>query len=100
MRTQKPIPTVEKIDLDDSITVRYVGKYKLAPNFIISIFKEENKIFAQATGQNKIEIVPFEENKFSLVDVDAKLTFNIDDNGEVTSLILHQGGDHEAKKIE
>jgi len=99
-RTEKPIPTVEKIDLDDSITDRYIGKYELAPNFIISIFKEENKIFAQATGQNKIEIIPFEENKFSLVDVDAKLTFNMDENGEVTSLTLHQAGDHEAKKIE
>ncbi len=99
-RTEKPIPTAEKIDLDDSITDMYVGKYELDPNFIISIFKEENKILMQATGQNKIEIIPFEENKFSLVDVDAKLTFNMDDNGEVTSLTLHQGGDHEAKKVD
>lgn len=99
-RTEKPIPKAEKIDLDDSITDMYVGKYELDPNFIISIFKEENKLLMQATGQNKIEIIPFEENKFSLVDVDAKLTFNMDDNGEVTSLTLHQGSDHEAKKVD
>ena len=99
-RTVKPIPTLEKIDLDDSLTDKYVGKYELAPNFIISIFKEEDQIFTQATGQNKIEIIPFEENKFSLVDVDVKLTFNIDENGEVTSLTLHRADDHEAIKKE
>ena len=57
-------------------------------------------MFLQATGQNKIEILPFEENKFSLVDVDAKITFNLDENGEVDSLTLHQNGHHQAKKIE
>ena len=99
-RTNKPIPSIEEIELDDSITDKYLGKYELAPNFIISIFKEEGKMFAQATGQNKIEILPFEENKFSLVDVDAKLTFNMNENGDVNSLTLHQGGENEAKKIE
>ncbi|WP_397446555.1 serine hydrolase [Polaribacter sp. R77954] len=99
-RTNKPIPSIEKIELDNAITDRYLGKYELAPNFILSIFKEEGKMFAQATGQNKIEIIPFEENKFSLVDVDVKLTFNMDEKGEVNSLTLHQGGDNEAKKIE
>lgn len=99
-RTKEPIPTLEKIYLDDSITNKYVGKYELAPNFMLSIFKEKDQIFIQATGQNRIEIIPFEENKFRLVDVDAKLTFNLDENGIVTSLTLHQEGDSEAKKIE
>ncbi len=99
-RTKEPIPTLEKIDLDDSITNKYVGKYELAPNFMLSIFKEKDQIFIQATGQNRIEIIPFEENKFRLVDVDAKLTFNLDENGIVTSLTIHQEGDSEAKKIE
>lgn len=99
-RTNKPIPSIEEIELDDSVTDKYLGKYELSPTFILSIFREEGKMFAQATGQNKIEILPYEKNKFSLVDVDAKLTFNMDENGEVTSLTLHQGGDHEAKKIE
>lgn len=99
-KTNEPIPTIEKIDLDPAVFDQYIGKYELAPNFIISIFKEAEKMFAQATGQNKVEIIPFEENKFSLVDVDAKLTFNANENGEITSLTLHQGGNNEAKKIE
>lgn len=99
-RTELPIPTLTKIELDASVTDTYLGKYELAPNFIITIFKEDDTIFAQATGQGKNEIIPFEENKFSLVNADIKLTFNKDENGEVNSLTLHQGGDHEAKKVE
>jgi len=99
-RTGLPIPTLTKIELDASVTDTYLGKYELAPNFIITIFKEDDTIFAQATGQGKNEIIPFEENKFSLVNADIKLTFNKDENGEVNSLTLHQGGDHEAKKVE
>jgi hypothetical protein len=35
-----------------------------------------------------------------LVNVDAQITFNMDDQGNVVSLTLHQNGDHEAKKID
>jgi CubicO group peptidase (beta-lactamase class C family) len=99
-RTNKLIPVIREIALDDAITDKYLGKYKLAPSFILSIFKDESKMFAQATGQNRIEIIPFEETKFRLVDVDAKITFKMNENGEVMGLTLHQGGDHEAEKIE
>ncbi|HPI96722.1 MAG TPA: serine hydrolase, partial [Gammaproteobacteria bacterium] len=99
-RTDKAIPTIERIDLDSAVSDKYLGQYELVPGFILTISKEDDKIFAQATGQSKIEIIPTEINKFSLVDVDAQLTFNSDENGEVVSLTLHQGGDHEAKKIE
>lgn len=99
-RTDKAIPTINKIDLDSSEIEKYLGKYELSPEFILTIFMEESRIYAQATGQNKIEIIPFEENRFSVVDVDAKITFNLDADGVVDSLILHQNGDHQAKKIE
>lgn len=89
-----------KIELDDAIIDKYLGKYEFAPGFILSIFKEGTKIYGQATGQEKFEIIPFEENKFSLVDVDARLTFNSDESAKVNSLTLHEGGDTEYKKIE
>lgn len=57
-------------------------------------------MYAQATGQGRFEIFPYEKNKFSLVGVEAQLTFNSNENGEITSLTLHQGGDKEARKIE
>jgi CubicO group peptidase (beta-lactamase class C family) len=99
-RTDKALPVVKGIQLPEAVTDKYVGKYELAPDFVIAVFKEGGKVYAQVSGQPRIEIIPFEENKFSLSEVDAKLTFNKDTAGTITGLTLHQGGNHEAKKVE
>jgi CubicO group peptidase (beta-lactamase class C family) len=99
-RTDKPIPTITKIEVDDEIFQKYVGEYALTENFHLKIFKQERKMYTQATGQQKIEIVGTAKHNFSLIGVDAQLTFNFDENDKVTSVTLHQNGDHEAKRIE
>jgi hypothetical protein len=99
-RTDRPVPEIEKIELDNSIKEKYTGTYELTPDFVITVFLSENTLFLKATGQEKIEIVPYETNKFSLVDVDASITFNLDENGNTESLTLYQNGEYEAKKIE
>ena len=42
---------------------------------------------------------PESETEFFLKATEAQLTFVKDATGKVTGLILHQDGDHEAKKI-
>lgn len=91
----------EVVEVDPKIYEAYVGKYELNPNFILTITKENNRLFAQATGQPKFEIFPESETKFFLKVVDAQLSFIKNDKGEVTRLILNQGGrDMPAKRIE
>ena len=54
----------------------------------------------QATGQSKIEIFPESETKLFPRVIEAEITFVRDANGQVTQLILRQGGrDQPAKKI-
>ena len=36
----------------------YVGQYELRPDFIMTVTREGNRIFTQATGQGKIEVFP------------------------------------------
>ena len=86
-------------EVDPKIYDAYVGQYELAPNFIITITKEENRLSAQATGQDKVEIYPESETKFFYKVVDAQITFVKNDKGVVEKLILHQNGEHHAKKI-
>lgn len=79
----------------------YVGRYQLAPNFILTISREGDRFFTQATGQPKIEIFAETEREYFLKVVDAQISFVIDGSGHATELILHQGGLYQrAKRIE
>ena len=99
-RTNKPIPTVEAIELDESLLKEYPGKYELAADFILTIMLEDGKMYVQASGQQKIEIIPIAEDEFKIRGIDAKLIFNRGEEGSIESLTLHQNGEHKAKKIE
>lgn len=70
----------------------YVGKYALSPEFIITVTREGERFYAQATGQGKNEIFAETENRFSLKVVNAKLQFDKSADGKVAQLILFQGG--------
>jgi CubicO group peptidase (beta-lactamase class C family) len=78
----------------------YVGDYEIAPNFILTITKEQNKLLGQATGQSRFELFAEEENKFFPKEFEAKVEFIKDETGKITKLILHQGGGkRDVKKI-
>lgn len=78
----------------------YVGEYEVTPSFIVKVFREGDKLMTQATSQPAFELFPEGENKFFLQVVNAKVTFVKDDQGQVTSLIINQGGrDVPGKKI-
>ena len=78
----------------------YAGEYEVTPTFIVKVFKEGDKLMTQATGQPAIEIFPEAQNKFYARVVNAQVTFNRDDKGTVTGLVIHQNGrDLPGKKI-
>lgn len=84
-----------------SILDSYSGKYELAPNRIINVTRDGNRIFIQLSGQQKIEIFASSTIKFYLKVVGATVTFNIDDKGKVVSLTINQNGrDNLGKKLE
>lgn len=80
------------ITVDSSIYDAYVGEYELTENIIYTITKEDNKIYAQLTGQDKFEIFPISETEYIYKLIDAKIVFEKDDSGQVVKLILHQNG--------
>jgi CubicO group peptidase (beta-lactamase class C family) len=89
------------VAMDSTIYDQYVGQYKLKEDSILTVTKEDNKLFTQVTGQEKFEIYPEAETEFFVKSFDAKISFVKGENGKATKLILHQGGmDHVAEKIE
>jgi len=83
---------IKEIVLDEALLESYVGKYELAPGFILTVTKKGNQLKTQATGQAQVDIFPKTENVFYLKVVEAQLTFNKNKDGAVESVTLNQGG--------
>lgn len=96
----EPARIKEEIKLAGEELVKYIGKYALSAENILTITKEGEKMFAQATGQDKFEIAPYEMNKFFIKDFEADIVFKLNDLGDVTGLTVIQNGEYQAKKIE
>ncbi len=77
----------------------YAGQYELEPGLIITITREGNSLYLQATGQDKVQLFPESQNKFFLKGVDAEVEFVKGDKGQVTKLVVYQNGEHDARKI-
>jgi len=82
----------QEISLEPEQLERFVGRYQLAPNFILTISREDDRLFAQATGQGRARIFPESETKFFYKATEAQLSFQSDSEGAVTGLTLHQRG--------
>lgn len=88
------------VTVADAVLESYTGRYELAPNFILTISREGNHLYGQATGQGKSEIFPESQNKFFLKTTQSiELEFIKDDKGEISKLVLYQNGVHDAKKL-
>jgi CubicO group peptidase (beta-lactamase class C family) len=88
------------VKVDPSIFDAYVGEYEVTPRFILTFTREGDKLFAQGTGQPKMEVEAVSETQFTISPVKANITFEKDSEGKVTGLILQQGGrTANAKKI-
>ena len=80
------------VKVDPKVFDAYVGEYELAPGFVLRVFREDDKLMTQATGQEKFEIFAESDTTFAPRAFNAKLTFIKDSEGKVTGVRLDQGG--------
>jgi CubicO group peptidase (beta-lactamase class C family) len=79
------------VAVDAAVLKKYEGDYALAPNFILNVSMKGDVLYAQATGQPAIKIVPETETMFYSKEANARIEF-VNENGAVSKLILHQHG--------
>jgi tetratricopeptide (TPR) repeat protein len=82
----------KSVAVDPAVLGSYVGRYELAPNFVIEVTLSEGKLHGQATGQPKFTMEPISETRFAIRVVNAEIAFQKVDAGGVIGLILFQGG--------
>ena len=88
----KPVAERKEVTVSAETLERYVGQYELGPNFIFTVTREEDRLFGQATGQQRLRLWAESDTDFFLKEVDAQIKFMKDAQGAVTALTLFQGG--------
>jgi CubicO group peptidase (beta-lactamase class C family) len=106
---QGPVP-LEAPRLEDAPAVvlsleqldAFVGKYDYGrKEAVLTVTREEGRLFAQLTGQPRFEIFPVSADQFVWKVVEAKITFVRDAAGRVTGAVHEQGGRRlDAPKLE
>jgi D-alanyl-D-alanine-carboxypeptidase/D-alanyl-D-alanine-endopeptidase len=90
----KPPEPHKEIAADPKTFEGYLGRYELAPNFILTILREGDNLYAQATGQGRFRLFPEGGGKFFAKVADIQITFGAD------SLTIRQTGvDMLAKRL-
>ena len=89
----EPAKERKEAKVDPKVFDRYIGRYELAPNFILTITRDGDYLFAQATGQGSFEIFPESETDFFAKITDLQITFQTAGGlARAMGLVVHQLG--------
>jgi hypothetical protein len=86
-------------EVSDQDLDSYLGKYQLTPQLVLTVTREGKKVYAQATGQSRIEAFAQTSTKFFFKVIQATMEFVKDENGAVKEMIFIQGPAIHAKKL-
>lgn len=85
-------PPPKVVTLPPAALDALVGRYALAPLFVMTVTRQEGRLFAQLTGQPIFEIFPQSPTEVIWTVVPARASFVLGSDGKAVSLVLHQNG--------
>jgi len=85
-------PEPKPVDLSEAILDRYVGTYEIPGLGELQITREDTTLWAQPTGQPRLQLTPTSETEFEIAEASVQITFQVGEDGETTGLVIHQGG--------
>ena len=90
-----------EIDQNPDVLSRYTGRYLLEDGFPIIITLGEDGLNLTPGNQRAVGILAESEKEFFSRELDVRVTFRMNDEGQADTLILHQPGrDLRAKRVE
>jgi hypothetical protein len=87
--TRRRVP----ITLHPGLLRGYVGSYQLAPRSFIDISLSGGQLLAQVSGEELLPVFPESETQFFYKLIDAQLSFEQDEHGVVSAVVLHIHGE-------
>ncbi|MES3023151.1 MAG: serine hydrolase [Pseudomonadota bacterium] len=91
-RTAEALPVRAAVKVAQAVLDTYVGRYELAPGFVMEVTRTGDQLSAQATRQPKFDLHALSETLFYPKEVDAKVRFEKNAEGKISQLVLLQGG--------
>lgn len=92
LRDASLAPSEKQIAMTPQQLDAYAGAYQLGPKFFLNVFRQDDQLFAQATGQGSFPIYPSATDNFFARVAGIRIDFRRGESGEVASLVLHQNG--------
>ncbi|GGA29443.1 serine hydrolase [Dyella nitratireducens] len=92
-------PAHKNVSLSTQVLDEYQGTYRLSPAMLLNVFRADNQLVAQATGQGAFPLYASGKDEFFASVSDIRISFKHDAQGKVDTLVLHQHGDHVAPKL-
>ena len=80
------------VSIDKALYTLYSGKYDFGNNMTLTVTRESDKLFVQATNQPKFEILPLSEKEFTVRELNARLLFVKEPDGKISKLVLDMAG--------
>jgi len=78
------------VEVDPKILDLYLGRYQISPDFIVSIFKKENRLFSQANNDAMLdELFPESDKDFFAIESGYEISFAKDKEGKVTGFTVN-----------
>lgn len=87
-----PSQLIDVVSVDEDVLNTYTGRYRLTPEFTLTVFVQEGKLYSQGTRQRATELVPLSQTRFSVTDGDSQIEFFADSRGTIDRLVLSQFG--------
>jgi hypothetical protein len=85
-------PEPKPVHLSEAILDRYVGTYEMPGLGELQITREDTTLWAQPTGQQRLQLTPTSETEFEIAEASVQITFEVGEDGETTGLVIHQAG--------
>lgn len=81
-----------EVKVDPAVLKSYAGQYQFWSGETLHIRLQNDQLIAKITGQPEYPIYAESGTEFFFKDIEAQIAFVKSDQGDVTSLVLYQGG--------
>jgi CubicO group peptidase (beta-lactamase class C family) len=88
---RKPLPKHTEITVDPGLLDRLAGRYGL-PGVVLNITRQDGHLRLQENDEAPGELFPEAELRFFSKTSDDVVTFELDDKGKASRLVIHTGG--------